>query len=112
MHSLTFLNLPDLHIRVCRPELRIPPPLTPEGEPVASVPEKSFVQKYWIYMVVVLGALREFSVSFVMRHEATFISFNSLVCFPLLRAYTDCVIRSVISGPAEDSPSGDGKGGK
>ncbi|KAG1833396.1 hypothetical protein EV424DRAFT_1532881 [Suillus variegatus] len=57
------------------PELRIPPPLTPEGEPVASVPEKSFVQKYWIYMVVVLGAL-------------------------------------LISGPAEDSPSGDGKGGK
>ncbi|KAG1815540.1 uncharacterized protein BJ212DRAFT_1357191 [Suillus subaureus] len=57
------------------PELRIPPPLTPEGEPVAPVPEKSFVQKYWIYMVVVLGAL-------------------------------------LISGPAEDSPSGDGKGGK
>ncbi|KAG1755563.1 hypothetical protein EDB19DRAFT_1661971 [Suillus lakei] len=57
------------------PELRIPPPLTPEGEPVVPVPEKSFVQKYWIYMVVVLGAL-------------------------------------LISGPAEDSPSGDGKGGK
>ncbi|KAG2042298.1 hypothetical protein BDR03DRAFT_978956 [Suillus americanus] len=55
------------------PELRIPPTLTPEGEPVAPVPEKSFVQKYWIYMVVVLGAL-------------------------------------LISGPAEDSPSGDGKG--
>ncbi|KAG1840071.1 hypothetical protein DFJ58DRAFT_811146 [Suillus subalutaceus] len=57
------------------PELRIPPPLTPEGEPVVPVPEKSFVQKYWIYMVVVLGAL-------------------------------------LISGPGEDSPSGDGKGGK
>ncbi|KAG1759811.1 hypothetical protein EDD22DRAFT_904273 [Suillus occidentalis] len=57
------------------PELRIPPPLTPEGEPVVPVPEKSFVQKYWIYIVVVLGAL-------------------------------------LISGPAEDSPSGDGKGGK
>ncbi|KAG1892319.1 hypothetical protein F4604DRAFT_1698847 [Suillus subluteus] len=57
------------------PELRIPPPLTPEGEPVVPVPEKSFVQKYWIYMVVVLGAL-------------------------------------LISGPGEDSPSSDGKGGK
>ncbi|KAG2156186.1 hypothetical protein DEU56DRAFT_765943 [Suillus clintonianus] len=56
------------------PELRIPPPLTPEGEPVVPIPEKSFVQKYWIYMVVVLGAL-------------------------------------LISGPADDSPSGD-KGGK
>ncbi|KAG0709767.1 hypothetical protein DFH29DRAFT_885716 [Suillus ampliporus] len=39
------------------PELRVPPPLTPEGEPVVPVPEKSFVQKYWIYLVVVLGAL-------------------------------------------------------
>ncbi|KAJ8587191.1 hypothetical protein M405DRAFT_852998 [Rhizopogon salebrosus TDB-379] len=39
------------------PELRVPPPLTPEGEPITPVPEKSFVQKYWIYMVVVLGAL-------------------------------------------------------
>ncbi|OJA13818.1 hypothetical protein AZE42_00496 [Rhizopogon vesiculosus] len=39
------------------PELHVPPPLTPEGEPITPVPEKSFVQKYWIYMVVVLGAL-------------------------------------------------------
>ncbi|KIJ70088.1 hypothetical protein HYDPIDRAFT_164245 [Hydnomerulius pinastri MD-312] len=39
------------------PELRTPPPVTPEGEPMAPVPEKSFVQKYWIYMVIVLGAL-------------------------------------------------------
>ena len=57
--SIVFVNLPDCCIRVFRPELRVPPPLTPEGEPVAPVPEKSFVQKYWIYMVVVLGALRE-----------------------------------------------------
>ncbi|KAF9226593.1 hypothetical protein BS17DRAFT_492648 [Gyrodon lividus] len=39
------------------PELRTPPPLTPQGEPIAPVPEKSFVQKYWVYMVIVLGAL-------------------------------------------------------
>ncbi|KII94843.1 hypothetical protein PLICRDRAFT_149099 [Plicaturopsis crispa FD-325 SS-3] len=38
------------------PELRTPPPLSPEGAPVQPVPEKSFVQKYWIYIVLVLGA--------------------------------------------------------
>ncbi|KIL00594.1 hypothetical protein PAXRUDRAFT_821492 [Paxillus rubicundulus Ve08.2h10] len=39
------------------PVLRTPPPLTPQGEPIAPVPEKSFVQKYWVYMAIVLGAL-------------------------------------------------------
>ncbi|KLO09899.1 hypothetical protein SCHPADRAFT_999921 [Schizopora paradoxa] len=39
------------------PALRTPPPLTPEGAPVQPVPEKSFVQKYWIYIAVGLFAL-------------------------------------------------------
>ncbi|KAJ6515759.1 hypothetical protein C8R45DRAFT_1086927 [Mycena sanguinolenta] len=39
------------------PELRVPPPLTPEGEPVVPVPEKSFFQKYWLYGVAILLAL-------------------------------------------------------
>ncbi|TFK55906.1 hypothetical protein OE88DRAFT_1652428 [Heliocybe sulcata] len=40
-----------------RPELRTPPPLTPQGEPVKPPVEKSFVQKYWIYIVALLLAL-------------------------------------------------------
>jgi len=32
------------------PELRAPPPLSPEGEVVTPVPEKSFIQKYWMYI--------------------------------------------------------------
>ena len=42
-----------------RPELRKPPPLTPQGEPVQPVPEQTFVQKYWIYGLVLIAALRE-----------------------------------------------------
>ena len=41
-----------------RPELRAPPPLTPEGQVVTPEPEKSFIQKYWIYIagfLIVLG---------------------------------------------------------
>jgi hypothetical protein len=40
-----------------QPELRTPPPLTAEGEPIAPAPEKTFLQKYWIYMVIILGVL-------------------------------------------------------
>ncbi|KAI0307309.1 hypothetical protein B0F90DRAFT_1814082 [Multifurca ochricompacta] len=39
------------------PDLRTPPPLTATGDPVVHVPEKSFVQKYWLYIVIALGAL-------------------------------------------------------
>ncbi|KAG9219013.1 hypothetical protein CCMSSC00406_0001423 [Pleurotus cornucopiae] len=39
------------------PELRAPPPITQTGEPVVPVPEKSFIQKYWLYIVAVLIAL-------------------------------------------------------
>jgi len=39
------------------PALRTPPPLTQEGAPVQPLPEKSFVQKYWMYIAVGLVAL-------------------------------------------------------
>jgi hypothetical protein len=39
--------------------LRTPPPLTQDGEPVKPEPEKSFLQKYWMYIAVVLLALGE-----------------------------------------------------
>ncbi|PFH52837.1 hypothetical protein AMATHDRAFT_1879 [Amanita thiersii Skay4041] len=39
------------------PELRVPPPLSPDGEPVKPVPEKSFIQKYWMYILAILIAL-------------------------------------------------------
>ncbi|KAK0468161.1 uncharacterized protein EV420DRAFT_1503120 [Desarmillaria tabescens] len=39
------------------PELRAPPPLTPQGEPVQPPEEKSFFQKYWMYIAAVLIAL-------------------------------------------------------
>ncbi|KAK0498595.1 hypothetical protein EDD18DRAFT_1158305 [Armillaria luteobubalina] len=39
------------------PELRTPPPLTPQGEPVQPPEEKSFFQKYWMYIAAVLIAL-------------------------------------------------------
>ncbi|KAF8630330.1 hypothetical protein AX15_002980 [Amanita polypyramis BW_CC] len=36
------------------PELRAPPPLTTEGKPVQPVSEKTFLQKYWMYIVPLL----------------------------------------------------------
>ncbi|KAF7776029.1 hypothetical protein Agabi119p4_4422 [Agaricus bisporus var. burnettii] len=38
------------------PELHKPPPLTPTGDPVQPPPEKSFIQKYWMYMAIILVA--------------------------------------------------------
>ncbi|THV08412.1 hypothetical protein K435DRAFT_847277 [Dendrothele bispora CBS 962.96] len=49
--SLTPAELPPL------PQLRTPPPLTPAGEPVQPVPEKSFLQKYWMYIAALMIAL-------------------------------------------------------
>ena len=37
-----------------RPALRVPPPVTAEGKPVEAAREKSFLEKYWIYIVVAL----------------------------------------------------------
>jgi len=33
------------------PQLATPPPISPEGEPIVPVPEKTFLQKYWMYIV-------------------------------------------------------------
>ena len=44
-----------------RPELRSPPPLTPEGQVVTPEPEKSFIQKYWIYILAFMVVLGQFS---------------------------------------------------
>ncbi|EIN10322.1 hypothetical protein PUNSTDRAFT_65058 [Punctularia strigosozonata HHB-11173 SS5] len=40
-----------------QPELRQPPPLNAQGEVVKPPPEKSFLQKYWVYIAVALIAL-------------------------------------------------------
>jgi len=32
------------------PELRTPPPLNPQGQVISPPPEKSFLQKYWVYI--------------------------------------------------------------
>ncbi|KAJ3739509.1 hypothetical protein DFH05DRAFT_1463856 [Lentinula detonsa] len=39
------------------PQLRTPPQLTAEGAPVQPPPEKSFIQKYWMYIFAILFAL-------------------------------------------------------
>lgn len=49
-----------------RPQLRTPPPLTTEGKPLEAPAEKSFLQKYWIYLVVGLLALGASSCSFLI----------------------------------------------
>ncbi|KAG9100317.1 hypothetical protein FRC06_004259 [Ceratobasidium sp. 370] len=36
------------------PRLRTPPPLAPDGQPIMPVAEKSFIQKYWMYIVPAL----------------------------------------------------------
>ena len=55
---LSHLTVPLIIFLVSRPELRAPPPLTATGDPVVQVPEKTFLQKYWIYLVIALGAVR------------------------------------------------------
>ena len=47
--------------RNSRPELRSPPPLTPEGQVVTPEPEKSFLQKYWFYILAVMVVLGQSS---------------------------------------------------
>ena len=41
----------------CRPQLRTPPPLTAEGKVVTPPPEKSFIQKYWMYFAIAFLAV-------------------------------------------------------
>jgi len=57
-YCIVFLNQAIANASKTRPELRTPPPLTPEGEVVQPVPERSFLQKYWMYLAAVLVALR------------------------------------------------------
>ncbi|CAE7120815.1 unnamed protein product [Rhizoctonia solani] len=33
------------------PRLKVPPPIGSDGQPTKPVPEKSFIQKYWMYIV-------------------------------------------------------------
>ncbi|KAG6880376.1 hypothetical protein C0992_007787 [Termitomyces sp. T32_za158] len=40
------------------PHLTSPPPITPDGQPVAPVSEKTFLQKYWMYIAAFLLAIR------------------------------------------------------
>ncbi|PSS37366.1 hypothetical protein PHLCEN_2v843 [Hermanssonia centrifuga] len=47
----------NLHLAPTLPQLRTPPPLTAEGKPFEVPHEKTFLQKYWIYIVVALVAL-------------------------------------------------------
>lgn len=54
---ILFVKQRPLH--TSRPELRMPPPLSPEGQPVQPPQEKSFVQKYWVYMAIGLVGLCE-----------------------------------------------------
>ncbi|KAF8529055.1 hypothetical protein BU17DRAFT_36953 [Hysterangium stoloniferum] len=39
------------------PEFRAPPPLSATGEPIQVQPEKSFLQKYWMYIAIALLGL-------------------------------------------------------
>ncbi|KAI0375691.1 hypothetical protein BV20DRAFT_904344, partial [Pilatotrama ljubarskyi] len=39
------------------PQLRVPPPVTAEGKPVEQPREKSFLEKYWMYIAIALVAL-------------------------------------------------------
>ena len=58
--------------RNSRPELRSPPPLTPEGQVVTPEPEKSFLQKYWIYILALMVILGQFSpLSLSREHRLT-----------------------------------------
>jgi hypothetical protein len=39
----------------------MPPPLTPEGERVVPLPEKTMLEKYWMYGVAALIAISKWS---------------------------------------------------
>lgn len=57
LNLMLFMKQHPMH--AFRPELRMPPPLSPEGQPVQPPQEKSFVQKYWVYMAIGLVGLCE-----------------------------------------------------
>ncbi|PIL37202.1 hypothetical protein GSI_00895 [Ganoderma sinense ZZ0214-1] len=39
------------------PALRVPPPVSAEGKPIEQPREKSFIEKYWMYMVIAVIAM-------------------------------------------------------
>ncbi|KIK67994.1 hypothetical protein GYMLUDRAFT_36802 [Collybiopsis luxurians FD-317 M1] len=59
-HAMASLNTTIVHGSATLPplpQLRTPPPLTAEGAPVQPPPEKSFIQKYWMYITAALLVL-------------------------------------------------------
>jgi hypothetical protein len=56
----------------CRPQLRVPPPLTATGDPIVPEPEKPFLQKYWHYIAIALIALGAFALLMSLRHTSCF----------------------------------------
>ena len=81
IHLLRYIQ----HI-LYRPELHAPPPLTPQGEVVQPVPEKSFLQKYWMYIAALL-------LIFCMSFMGSFPSLNSI-----------SFSSSVLAGGEEEQP--------
>lgn len=56
----------------CRPQLRVPPPLTATGDPIVPEPEKTFLQKYWHYIVIALIALSAFALLISRAHLSSY----------------------------------------
>jgi ER membrane protein complex subunit 10 len=50
-----------------RPVLKTPPPLNAEGKVIQPAQEKSFLQKYWVYIAVAIAALGAFHVCFLFE---------------------------------------------
>ena len=44
---------------LCSPALRVPPPVSAEGNPIEQPREKSFIEKYWMYMEIAVIAMCE-----------------------------------------------------
>ena len=70
IHNLSIDNFLTLFISVS-PELRRPPALAPDGQPVKPVQEPTFIQKYWMHL---LGAFLLISQSL-----PSFTSFSLLI---------------------------------
>lgn len=84
--------------RDSRPELRPPPPLTPEGQVVTPEPEKSFLQKYWIYILAFFVFLGQFS---LLSHHSSRLLTGTVAVTP--------------GAPEEEGgggPGGSGRGGR
>lgn len=75
-----------------RPELRQPPQLSETGQPVAPAPEKSFLQKYWMYIMLALLLFGEFP----------------FFKFIIFRVLTRLIVAT--GAPAEDERGGGNRG--